>query len=340
MAGAVYWIGQDGNVYVKSSSGVKNVGAAEYPGDIPNHYAAANGSGAATEIADPNPGNPAPAAPGNPNGSGSSGSSAPTTADKSNDIALQNAGLSSVDQQTSSGLAAIASALANITSGYDTETAANQKDYQTNSDQNQENLQKNKQTALVNAAQGRQGLNGTLASLGALNGSGVTLATQAVQKGANDDLSGADDTFGTNQSALDTSIGTYNREDAQRRKDAQTAADNADEAVQNNAAQNKVAAYKALSDDYSAEGDAGNAAKYTGLAASLFPQIAQTSIPSSNLTAETAAYTPASLASYIAGSNPTSVAVTPAAPGGTPGLVATSAADKKKQAAAAGAATS
>lgn len=327
MAGAVYWIGADGNIYTKGlygEVGVHNEGKALYPGDLPGSYTAAGGhSGKATEIADPNPGNKpaAAAAPGNPNGGGG-GTAAPVLPDKSNDIALQNAGLGAVDQQTAAGQAAIAKALAGITGQYDTEAANNQTKYKTNSDQNENNLQKNKQTSLVNAAQGRQGLFGTLASLGALNGSGIDLANNAVQHGANEDLSGAENTFGTNQSGLDTAINDFKTADAQRRKDAQTASDNANTNIQNQAAQNKLTAYKALADDYSAEGNAGEAQRYTGLASSLLPTIAQTSIPSSNLAPEAAAFTAPSLASYIAGSNPTSVATTPANKvGGVPGLI-------------------
>lgn len=237
-------------------------------------------------------------APGNPTGAGSS------YTDKSDDIALNNAGLASVDNQTNSGLAAVDKALGDITGQYDTEAAAGQTKYNTSSDQNQNNLQKNKETALVNAAQGRRGLFGTLASLGALNGSGLTLANNAVQKGANDDLSGAADTYATNQNTLDSALSDFKQADKERRAAAATAAEDAKTNVRNTGLQTKQKFYTGLSADYAAEGDKGNAAKYSGLAGSLYPDIASTSIPSTNL-APTAAltFTPGSLGNYLAGGN-------------------------------------
>lgn len=332
MAGAVYWIGNDGNVYTKGKTGevgVHNEGAAAYPGIIGTSYLTLTGkSGQATKIANPgNPGQPAPTAPGNPNGTTSgSGTVLP---DKSNDIALQNAGLGAIDQQTNTGVGAVDKALGGLYGQYDTEKASNEASYTANSNQNQNNLQKNKQTALVNAAAGRQGLNGTLASLGALNGSGIQLADRAVQKGANDDLSGAADNYGENQSGLDTSIGTFRQEDDRRRKEAGTAADNAKTNIQNNAAQSRLQAYKSLADDYAAMGDSANSQRYTGLAASLYPTIASTSVPSTNLAYSGAAFTPSTLSSYLAGANPTTVSTVPAAPGQRPGLIATT--EKKKE---------
>lgn len=326
MAKGVYWQGADGNYYIKTSggTGVSNIGK-----NLPGATVAD-----LTRIADPNPPKSS-AAPANPNGGGSSGGT--TTQDRSNDIALQNAGLSSVDAQTSAGIAAINKALASLTGQYDTEDAANEANYKGQSDTNQNNLQKNKQSALVNAAQGRQGLYGTLASLGALNGSGLTLANQAVQRGANDDLSGAGDTYDTNQSGLDTAIGTFRQEDDRRRQDAATAASDATTNAQNQGAKQKQTFYSNLANDFSAQGDAGNASKYSGLAASLYPQVAATSVPSTNLGYQGAAFTPGALGNYLAGANSTSVTATPTQGGKSGGLFASTILtgdDKKKLATA------
>lgn len=324
MAGAVYWIGADGNIYTKGEYGevgVHNQGAAVYPGDLSGSYTAANGkSGKATEIADPNPGNKAAAAPADPNGGGTAAAALP---DKSGDITLQNAGLGAADQAAGAEKASTAATLASILGGYGSDATAADASYTSNSNQNQNNLQQGKQTSLVNAAQGRQGLFSTLASLGALNGDGITLANDAVQKGANEDLDTAENTYGTNQIGLDTGYNTF-KSDNQKRIDAANSSAVADnEAADNNAAQTKLAAYKALADDYSAEGDSANANKYTGLAAGILPTIASTSAPAAPLVSDNSvAYTPATLASYIAGTNPTSVSTTQTAtPGGIPGLV-------------------
>jgi hypothetical protein len=321
---AVYWYGADKNIYYKGDNGVvKNIGQPSkgeqslYEKGVDTN----SGSYVADYIADPN----RPAAPGNPNNT-----TAAPKVDKSNDIALNRAGLGAVDSQTAAGMSSIDAALGKLTGQYDTEATTNEGSYTSNSNQNQTNLQKNKQTALVNAAQGRQGLMGTLSSLGALNGSGIDLANRAVTKGANDDLSGAADNYSTNQSGLDTAIGTFRQEDKMRRENAATAAENAKTNVRGDAAKSRMSFLSNLSNDYAAMGDSGNAKTYSDQAAALYPEIAKSSVPNSNISYSGAAFTPGTLADYMAGANSTVVSATPAQPGQSiPGLVASP--TKKKQ---------
>lgn len=313
---SVYWVGNDGHTYVKTT-GVAG-GAQDY-GVLPNGSTIFN----STKI--DNPGNPSSnvTPPGQTGGSGS------TTTDKSNDIELQSAGVTGADSQLSSGLDSVNKSLSNILSGYDAQdaNASSQNTNATNT--NVTNLQTNKQTALVNAAQGRQGLYATLASLGALNGSGITLATNAVQKGANEDLAGASSNFGANKNAIDTAYSTYTADAAERRQEAQDDAESDRESVTNTALSNKLAAYKALAGDYSDEGDKANAQKYTDLATSLIPQISSTSVPAPLQADTSVAYTAPQLSSYLAGNSGTNVSTTPAVAGSTvPGLIASN--TKKK----------
>lgn len=319
-SGTVYWVGTDGNVYVKGPGGngaaVQNFGQATSQAGA-NGIEAKLGSIQGTQISDPN-------APPQTVAQTASSGSGTTFDDKSNDIAQQNAGLSAVGTQTSTGISATEDALAKLFGQYDTEASSAATSAKANSDQNSVNLSKNEQTALVNAAQGRQGLYSTLASLGALNGSGITLATDAVQKGANDDLSGAADNYDTNQQSIDSALGTFNAEDKERRDDATTDAQDAEEAVQNEGAKDTLGYYQNLSNDYAAEGDSTNASKYSNLAASLFPTIASTTVPAAGPSYSAAAYTAPTLASYLSGNQDTSVSSTPSnATGGGPGLVAT-----------------
>lgn len=265
-------------------------------------------------------------APTNPNGG------ADVSNSKAADISLQNAALGSLGTQTSTGLSSIDQALASLIGNYDTEATSNKTKYGTQSDTNQNNLQTNKQTALVNAAQGRRGLESTLASLGALNGSGIDLANEAVQKGANEDLSQAAGTYGTNQASLDDSLAAFNQADEERRQQANTAAGNAKTNAVNKAAQTEQQIDTNLANDYAAQGDTENANKFSAAAAALYPKVAATSIPDSNLAYTAAAFTPASLSNYIAGANGTSVSTTaPVTPGQLPGLVAQNQALKKQQ---------
>lgn len=338
MANGVFWKGANGQVYVKGSKGTNAAGA--WDKNTVNYWA----SRGFQQIADPNP--PQQSAPsggggggygaGNSGGvtyvssGGGGGSSAPLYEDKSNDIALQLAGLGAVDQQQTAGLGAIDKALSGLIGKYDTETAANEANYTGQSNTNTNNLQKNKQTAYVNAAQGRQGLFGTLASLGALNGDGLYLANRAVQNGANADLSGAADNFSTNKVALDTAIGTYRLQDKSRRDDANIAADNARTNTRNQAAKDRLSFLTNLSNDYTAEGKKAQAKTYADQASALYPTLASTSIPNSNIAYSGAAFTPGTLSDYLAGANSTQVTATPTSGNsGVPGLVA--APVKKKQ---------
>jgi hypothetical protein len=241
--------------------------------------------------------------------------------DRSNDIAVNNAGLGTVDSQTNAGIAAIDKALGSLFGGYDSERDANEKNYQNESDSNQNSLQGGKQTALVHAGQGRQGLLGTLSSLGALSGDSIELANRAVQNGANEDLAGVHHTFATNQTGLDTSIGTFRREDKTRRDEAGVQADNAKTNARNQGLQTKQSFLTKLQNDYSDQGDEGTAKTYADQVAALYPQIAATNVPNANLVAQTAAYTPATLSSYL--NNPNTAVTSTSGQGNSPGSLPT-----------------
>lgn len=268
------------------------------------------------------PADPVKAAVQTPAPTNPTGAAGTTYADKSNDIAAQNAYLGAEDTKVSTGVAAIDKSLASLNGNYDTEAAANEGNYKTNSDQNTNNLQVNKQTALVNAAQGRQGLYGTLASLGALNGSGIDEANTAVANGANADLAGAAGNYATNASALDNSIGAFRLQDKERRDQAVQAAADAKTGLANDVAKERASLYSNLVGDYSAEGDNANAKAYTDKITALAPELASTALPSTNLGYTAAAYTPASLSSYLSGANSTQVTATPTNGNGNPSLIA------------------
>lgn len=318
MGTGVYWVGQDGNTYMKASgiSGVQKWSAPLLPPDQLG----------LTQIADPSAPTPAPTNP--------TGASGPAVVDKSNDIALNNAGLTGADQQQTAGLGSIDKALGGLIGQYDTEKTANEGNYGSQSDTNRGNLQTNKETALVNATQGRRGLFGTLSSLGALNGSGIDLANEAVQKGANEDLTGAEGNFSTNQTGLDSAITKFRQDDERRRNDANSAATNAKGKVQHDTAVTKQGIFSNLANDYAAMGDKGSASRYTQMAADLYPTVANNSIPdTTNLTAETAAFTPGTLANYL-NNGATTVSAGPAqgtgaGQGNLPSLFATN--DQKKK---------
>lgn len=313
-----FWKGGDGKVYVQGSGGINAAGT--WDANSANYWAA---KGFHQTADSPTKQVAGPPDPNNTTGSG--GGSGPVYADKSDDLAVQNAGLGTVDGQTQGAIDKINGQLASVLGGYNTETTANTKNYTDQSNNNTNQFQTGKQTALVNAAAGRRGLLGTLGSIGALSADGVRLANEAVQHGANEDLSGASQTFAGNQSSLDTALGTYTAADKARR-DRATAATNDDVTnAKNGGATAKQNFLVNISNDYAAEGDKGNAAKYSAMAAALYPEISATNVPTKTVAPEAAAYTPSTLASYLSKGNTIVQTSAPTTAGGLtiPGLAAT-----------------
>ena len=83
-----------------------------------------------------------------------------------------------------------------------------------------------RQAAMVQAASGGRGLRSVLASMGALGGTGLDLANQAVSREANIDIGNADKNFQTNASNLTDSWARAEDEDTKRRAEAGTIRDN------------------------------------------------------------------------------------------------------------------
>ena len=268
-----------------------------------------------------------------PNGGGGSApsapaqSSAPVYQDKSQDITLQNAGLGAVDQQQATGLGSVDNNFNTIMGLYNTDDANAAGTYGKESDANQSDLQGNKQTAMQDAVQGRSGLFGTLASLGALNGDGVDLANRAVASGANTDLTNAADNFATNQNGLDSGYSAFKAQDDQRKAAATQAKNNDESRVKADAAKAKQGYLTALANDYQAEGNTGQAQNFAGQAASLMPEIANENVPTMDIGYSGSAFTAPTLSSYVGKANNTTVQSTPATGGANnplsvPGLVA------------------
>lgn len=252
--------------------------------------------------------------------------------DKSNDIAEQNAGLSAVDSTRDAGLKNIDEAYGAINGNYGNERSAAATGYTNESNDNQLDFQSNKQTSLQNAVQGRRGLFGTLASLGALSGDGITLANDAVRRGANEDLATAANTFGTNQNGLDTSYHTWQASDKTRQDALDQAAKNNRTQVLNDYYKNQQTYLNNIANDYQDEGNTGQAKTYIDRASALFPQIATSNVPTINLGYSGGAYTAPTLSSYVNKANTTSVQSTPGVTNSTfniPGLIA---ANKKQSA--------
>ena len=184
MANGVYWIGQNGKTYMKVEGGN---GVQEWfaPLKSPEQMGL-------TRIDDPV----------NPTGYGKEvTSTAPSGGGTAKPVLNQaavdatNQAIASLDVERDTGYRNIDDSFNSLISRYDKEAARTGEDYTEQSNNNTNDLTKNKQNALLAAAQGRRGLRGTLASLGALSGDGAVLADRVVTQGANQDIGEAGDTL-------------------------------------------------------------------------------------------------------------------------------------------------
>lgn len=199
LKGGDYWVGTDGNVYVKAGGvqGANGAGVDEVGKNNPSLLTDLKTYGA-SQIQDPNA--PAPAATGGGTGGGSSTSGGGTLSQSVIDAVMKS----------------IANDVAQNSGNYATALKTNQQNqangdaqYRTDIVNNTEGRAQSIQQAEQGGAQGLQGLDAVLASLGALNGTGSVLAGRAVANTTNNDIGGANQTFQTNDQAIKNARGAY-----------------------------------------------------------------------------------------------------------------------------------
>ena len=189
-----------------------------------------------------------------------------------------------------------------ILSKYNKEAGSNEGDYTEQSTTNNQNLLKDKQNSLLAASQGRRGLRATLASLGALGGTGSELADRAVTTEANADIGETTNTFATNAQGLDKAIKKFRDEDEDRKKELVTSRDNQKTALKGTLAEKEQTYYQKMAELFNDEGNTVSATDYLNRAGNLNPVIAEsTKVASTPFTQRSAAFTPSSLEEYLAG---------------------------------------
>lgn len=189
-----------------------------------------------------------------------------------------------------------------VRSRYQREADANEKEYRTQTINNNQSLLKNKQNALQAAAQGARGLRSTLSSIGALGGTGQVLANRAVTTAANQDIGEASETAAGNARTLDTAIGKFRDEDRARREELEVAARNNRTALEGRIEAKRQGFLQKMAELFSELGDAGQATNYLNQAGDLNNTIAaKTAVAQAPIAARGAAFTPGTLADYLAG---------------------------------------
>lgn len=250
---------------------------------------------------------PAPAAP--------SGPAKPQLNQAAVDATYKAVDSLGVEQDT--GYRNIDDSFGSLLSRYNKEAAQNEGDYTEQTETNTNNLTRNKQNALVAAAQGRRGLRGTLASLGALSGDGGVLADRAVTTSANQDIGEAADTFATNAQGLDKAIDRFRDEDKDRRAEAETTRVNQRTALEGSIASKRQNYFQKLAEIFGQADRTGEANDFLGKAGSLNNEIASKSrVASTAFAPRSAAFTPGDLESYLAGAGDMTVDVAEGGMGG------------------------
>lgn len=330
----VYWIGKDGNVWVKGNQGTNAAGRADANTD---NYWQAKGY---ELINDPSAAASSPASASSGDGGASAKAAAAEAAKIAANTASRNAvqqGIDSLGTELNTGYGNIDNDYNSLLSKYDKETAKNQAQYDSSTVQNNENLQKGKQNALTGAAQGYRGLRSTLASLGALGGDGAKLAGRAASTAANQDIGAAADTFATNAQNLDTAWGDYQDEDADRRAEAATQRNNQRTALEGRIASKRQGYYNDMAGKWGDIGRGDDAAHWLRAAGDLNNEIAsKTATAATPFSARSAAFTPGTLESYLAGAGDMTVETADGGieGGSAPTVLAGRKRDEKKTAAA------
>lgn len=308
---AVYWIGADGNAWVKGDDGqVQNYGKADAGSDDSQVRIYREGYGnlsiPASRIDDPNPPQQETTTT---TGTGGGGS---TTQKVLNQSAIDNTqkAIASLDDELGIGYGNIDENYGSLMGRYDNERTRTRGEYEEGGVTNTQNLQRNKQNALVSGAQGLRGLRGVLSSLGALSGDGGALANRAVTSEVNQDIGGAVDTAGGNAKNLDKAWGRFDEEDEDRRAEARTAKSNQRTALEGSIASKRQDFFQKIAELYGEVEDTGNATKWLDRAGDLNSTIAQKSrVASTPFTRRTAAFTPGELENYLAGATDMTVDV-------------------------------
>lgn len=287
MAEAVYWVGQDGNVYFGDGQGggVRNMGKLlGTPSAVPYRpgygFDAERGSAVAQRIDDPALASKAPA-PQQPSG--------PTHAP------LNQAQVDATNKTLGSLGQILAEALSNARTGYqnrqnqlNAQETSQRKTYDESTLKNQQNYDANLGASI---RAGSKGLSGLMSALRGGGGAGNDYARNWVQDTVADttanDIREGYNTFDENRRATDSALSTFLTDLEGKRRENEDTYENNQRAARLYDAQQKQSLYQKLADLYGDAGNAGENARYLGLAGGEAGNIAQ------NMGAKVSAYSSA-----------------------------------------------
>jgi hypothetical protein len=327
MAG-VYWQGNNGNLYVKGAGfdGVKDLGAYDQAIGIINQgqygigpYVGYTGIGTQANV---------PAAPANNNQQlapevtgGGSGGGASQFVDTSAARATTQGQIDSLGRQHANMDASAQAEYDQLIAQYGEENAANEANYTGQVTKNENVRSGGISQSLASAAQGGKGLRASLAAMGALGGTGSLLANRAVASSANKDVGGVNETFDTNAENLNSAWKQTEREQRQRKSDADSSLVNAKTRNAGKIAEQRQSAFEKMAGFWEQAGNKGEATNWLskmGGENAAIEAASRTATP--GFQRASAAFSPQALKNYLAGGQDMSVEAAPAVGGpGMPG---------------------
>lgn len=209
---SVYWIGQDGNVYVDGQNMGRDLG-----GGHAGAYTAANRSGIARYIDDPNPGGGGGGAdPGAFLGDASQAPGGGGTGQRLNQVGINaaNAQLGTLDAELARALAAEEQDYQNTRAGYDAEAGERLRQRDEGVTRNTQNYDSNLMASL---RAGSRGIGGLMQILRGSAGTAVERARGAVADTTADDIRAGYDTNRENTEAITGAYNTFATSDKLRR---------------------------------------------------------------------------------------------------------------------------
>ena len=267
--GQAYWTGTDGNIYLKSTTGVQNLGS---PQQANVWDLKLNG---AKEIADPNPGNGQTlgAVTTAPSGGG-------TTYAPLNQSAVDNTQIS-LDQLP--GILAAALEAENTRYGNTTRQLADQegmqrKTYDDSTTTNQQNYDANYMESIRSGIKGLGGLFSILRGTGAAGGTAQDMARDTVSGVTANDIRVGADTQKQNQTSLDSSLSGFLTELKGKRQQADDTFENNKRAVTRDNQTQMQDLFSKMAGFYGDAGRTGEATTFMNKAGSLTPDIARNSM--------------------------------------------------------------
>lgn len=304
MDGQIFWRGADGNVYIKGAGGdgaaVTNAGA-----NAPTWDYILRG---AQQIDDP--GNaPAQTTTNLVSGNGNGGAGT-TYKDTTASRNATQVSLGSLDTILNNSLAGADSEYDSVIDAYDTEDADNLTRYKGDVEKNEITRDGNTQASLLGAARGSRGLYATLASLGALGGTGRTLANRAISTEANADLGAGEKSFETNVENLFDARSTVEKEEKQRRLDAKKTWKDTRQSAEYDYYKGKQDLSNEMAGYWQDAGNFGEANNWTNTASTYTPELAsRTKVNPAQYARNPLAYKAPELSKYLGGMNSTAVNV-------------------------------